>query len=59
MNDGMWDVSDVSIEAGYDEAQDDFLVKTVTYSHYRWISLRDLWNTGFHRRGGFVLFKIN
>ncbi len=44
---------------GYDEAQDDFLVKTVTYSHYRWISLRDLWNTGFHRRGGFVLFKIN
>ena len=44
---------------GYDEAQDDFLVKTVTYSHYRWISLRDLWNTGFYRRGGFVLFKIN
>ena len=44
---------------GYDETQDDFLVKTVTYSHYRWISLRDLWNTGFHRRGGFVLFKIN
>ena len=27
MNDGMWDVSDVSIEAGYDEAQDEFLLK--------------------------------
>ena len=26
MNDGMWDVSDVSIEAGYDEAQDEFLL---------------------------------
>lgn len=43
---------------GYDDTSKDFLVKTVTYSHYRWLSLSELWNTGCQRRGGFVLYHI-
>lgn len=43
---------------GYDDTKPGFLVKTVTYSHYRWVSLKDLWNTGHSRRGGFVLYHI-
>ena len=33
------------------------LVKAVTYSSYRWLDLRRLWNTGHIRRGGLVLFR--
>lgn len=43
---------------GYNDSEDGFLVKTVTYSHYQWIRLKELWNTGFQRRGGFVLYHI-
>lgn len=44
---------------GYDDSTNDFLVKTVTYSHYQWLSLKDLWNTGYKRRGGFVLYHLD
>ncbi len=44
---------------GYDDNGDDFLVKAVTYSGYRWLSLERLWNTGYQRRGGFVLYHLN
>lgn len=44
---------------GYDDSGDEFLVKAVTYSAYEWLSLKGLWNTGFKRRGGFVLYHIN
>ena len=44
---------------GYENSGKDFLVKTVTYSHYRWLNLRELWNTGYQRRGGFVLYHID
>ena len=44
---------------GYDDSGDEFLVKAVTYSAYEWLSLKGLWNTGFKRSGGFVLYHIN
>ena len=44
---------------GYDDSGEEFLVKAVTYSAYEWLSLKELWNTGFKRRGGFVLYHIN
>ncbi len=28
MNDGMWDLADISVEAGYDRAQDEFLLRS-------------------------------
>ena len=43
---------------GYDNTNG-FYVKAVTYSGYQWLSLKDLWNTGCSRRGGFVLFNID
>lgn len=44
---------------GYDDFGNGFLVKAVTYSGYQWLSLKDLWNTGSQRRGGFVLYNIS
>ena len=42
---------------GYDSAEERFLVKAVTYSHYHWLDLRQLWDTGHETRGGLVLFR--
>ena len=44
---------------GYDEREDGLWVKTVTYSSYLWVSLRQLWDTGYKTRGGLVLYRIN
>lgn len=41
---------------GYEDDADTLLVKTVTYSSWRWLDLRRLWDTGHIRRGGLVLF---
>ena len=43
---------------GYNEAQSSFEVKAVTYSAYEWLDFSGLWNTGYERRGGLVLYKI-
>ena len=44
---------------GYDDSEDGFLVKAVTYSKYEWLDLRELWDTGHERRGGFVLYHMD
>lgn len=43
---------------GYDDSHNGFFVKAVTYSSYQWLNLKELWNTGYQRRGGFVLYRI-
>ncbi|MBQ8954864.1 MAG: hypothetical protein IJ048_12195 [Clostridia bacterium] len=43
---------------GYDDTENAFLVKAVTYSNYSWLDLRELWDTGHERRGGFVLYHL-
>ena len=43
---------------GYDEKPDGrFLVKAVTYGAYEWLDFAKLWNTGYDRKGGLILFK--
>ena len=43
---------------GYDEKPDGrFLVKAVTYGAYEWLDFAKLWNTGYARKGGLILFK--
>jgi hypothetical protein len=43
---------------GYDERPDGrFLVKAVTYGSYEWLDLDKLWNTGYKRKGGLILFQ--
>ena len=43
---------------GYDTTDGAFLVKAVTYSSYEWLDLRELWDTGYERRGGLVLYQL-
>lgn len=44
---------------GYDEEEDKFLVKVVSYGSYRWFDLKELWDTGYRRKGGLILFNKN
>lgn len=39
---------------GYEEAGDDMLIKTATYGESEIFSLREMWDTGFEEKGGFV-----
>ena len=43
---------------GYDEKDGTMMVKTVTYSWYKWLDLRKLWDTGYNNRGGLVLYSL-
>ena len=44
---------------GYEEDGDKFMVKVVSYGSYRWFDLGELWNTGYKRKGGLILFSKN
>ena len=43
---------------GYDDTEDGFLVKVVTYGEGKWMNLRHLWRTCRRRKGGFVLLEM-
>lgn len=42
---------------GYEEFEDSLMVKAVNYSSWEWFDFYELWNTGFPRKGGFILIK--
>ena len=42
---------------GYEEFEDEFFVKIATYSNYHWISLKELWDTGYPQKGGMILVE--
>ena len=42
---------------GYEEFEEVFMVKTVTYGEYLWLDLDRLWNTGFSEKGGLILLN--
>ena len=44
---------------GYWYEQGMELVKVVTYGTWRWLAFDMLWNTGYSRKGGLVLFGEN
>lgn len=41
---------------GYETAEKDCKVKAVTYGSWNWISLNGLWDIGYSRRGGLILY---
>ena len=43
---------------GYEETDEQFLVKAVSYGRAIWVDLRHLWRTCRRRKGGFVLLEI-
>ncbi|WP_196592943.1 hypothetical protein [Pectinatus sottacetonis] len=41
--------------AGYKELGNILMVKAVSYGNYRWLSLDQLWDTGYTKKGGIIL----
>lgn len=42
---------------GYETDGDELRVKAATYGNYHWLSLRELWNTGYQEKGGMILLE--
>lgn len=42
---------------GYEEYEDEFFVKIATYGDFHWLSLKELWNTGYREKGGMIIFN--
>lgn len=42
---------------GYQETEDDLYVKAATYGEAVWLSLRDMWDTGYQKKGGMILYE--
>ncbi len=42
---------------GYETDKDELLVKAATYGNYHWLSLRELWDTGYQEKGGMILLE--
>ncbi len=42
---------------GYEEFEEEFYVKAVTYGNYHWLSLKELWDTGYKEKGGMVIIN--
>lgn len=44
--------------AGYEEFEEEFFVKAVIYGEMEWLNLRELWDTGFEKKGGMILLGL-
>ena len=42
---------------GYEEIENEFYVKTATYGNFHWVSLQELWNTGYKHKGGMIMIE--
>lgn len=42
---------------GYEDFEDTFMVKTVTYGEYQWMDFKNLWNTGYPEKGGLIIVE--
>lgn len=43
---------------GYEELHDRFRVKVANYSEWEWFDFEQLWDTGYMRKGGLVLYDL-
>ena len=43
---------------GYETRGENFFVKAVSYGIGRWINFVTLWDTGYRRKGGLILFEL-
>ncbi|MCI9441712.1 MAG: hypothetical protein HFH15_10865 [Ruminococcus sp.] len=43
---------------GYEIFEKICMVKAVTYGGWQWLDFNELWNTGYQRRGGLVLYTM-
>lgn len=42
---------------GYESYEDTCMVKAVTYGGFRWLDFGELWDTGYRRKGGLIIYK--
>jgi hypothetical protein len=42
---------------GYGLYDNRLMVKAVTYSHWRWVDFGKLWDTGYEKKGGLILYQ--
>lgn len=45
--------------AGYEEFNNAFMVKVVTYGSIHWLSLDQLWDSGYEQKGGIILIDMD
>ena len=43
---------------GYESFEDACMVKAVTYGGFRWLDFNELWDTGYERKGGMIIYKV-
>ena len=43
---------------GYKKEAGHFFVKAVTYGGARWLDFRGLWDTGYEKKGGLILYRV-
>lgn len=43
---------------GYERTGGRLMVKAVTYGEYEWLDMDELWDTGYQRRGGLILYRL-
>lgn len=44
---------------GYESFEDSFMVKAVTYGNYEWLDFKELWDSGYRKKGGLILFHVD
>ena len=42
---------------GYESYEDTCMVKAVTYGGFRWLDFGELWDTGYRKKGGLIIYK--
>lgn len=43
---------------GYEEFEEIFMVKAVTYGEWEWLNMRELWDTGYAKKGGCIVYDF-
>jgi hypothetical protein len=43
---------------GYESFEDNFMVKAVTYGSWRWLDFKELWDTGYRKKGGMIVYHM-
>jgi len=43
---------------GYEEFEKEFYIKVATYGNFHWLSLNEIWATGYKEKGGMIIFEV-
>ncbi len=43
---------------GYEEKEDIFMIKAVSYGQWQWLDFKALWDTGYEQKGGLIIYEV-